>query len=218
MRKCAEQQGNKLKTGEKRKDEGVRGGGRSAEMWNWAEEEEEGGRDEPPVLSCQCFLCRWGRRSAKSLYPTHTDTHALLYNGCFTLVPEREGLRQKGDMVRRRNREMKQGGYTEKERNRYDIQKRELRKMLGRCCGPRWCSIAGKWREASKSLDQSREETDETVWEQYEAAIGLIDLSPERIKGWHISASSTPRSLFHCRCQLGGVWMCLWQRFIRNDS
>lgn len=37
--------------------------------------------------------------------------------------------------------------------------------------------------EASiKSLDQSRQETDETVWEQYEAAIGLIDLKPNRIK------------------------------------
>lgn len=155
----------------------------------------EGGREgamSPLVLSCQCFLCRWGRRSAKSLYPTHTDTHASLYNGCFTLMPGREGLRQRGDMVRRRNRDMEVGGYTEKERNRYDIQKRELRKMLGRCWRPSWCSVAGKWKEASESLDQSREETDETVWEQYEAAIGLIDLSPERIKGWHISASSTP--------------------------
>ena len=26
--------------------------------------------------------------------PTHTDTHASLYNGCFTLVPERERLRE----------------------------------------------------------------------------------------------------------------------------
>lgn len=178
----------------------------------------EGGRDEPPVLSCQCFLCRWGRRSAKSLYPTHTDTHASLYNGCFTLVPEREGLRQRGDMVRRRNRDMEVGGNTEKERNRYDIQKRELRKMLGRCWWPSWCSVAGNWKEAFEPLDQSGEETDETVWEQYEPAIGLIDLSPERIKGWHIPASSIPHSPIHCRCQLGGVWMRLWQRFIRNDS
>lgn len=67
------------------------------------------------MLSCQCFLCRWGRRSAKSLSPTHTDTHASLYNGCFTLVPERERLRQReGDMVRRRKRDMGEGGYWKK--------------------------------------------------------------------------------------------------------
>lgn len=74
-----------------------------------------GGGDEPPVLSCQCFLCRWGRRSAKSLSPTHTDTHASLYNGCFTLVPERDRLRQReGDMVRRRKGDMGEGGYWKK--------------------------------------------------------------------------------------------------------
>lgn len=74
-----------------------------------------GGGMSPPVLSCQCFLCRWGRRSAKSLSPTHTDTHASLYNGCFTLVPERERLRQReGDMVRRRKRDMGEGGYWKK--------------------------------------------------------------------------------------------------------
>lgn len=65
------------------------------------------------VLSCQCFLCRWGGSGAKSfsLSPTHTDTHASLYNGCFTLVPEREReieMEERGrgrDMVRRRERE-----------------------------------------------------------------------------------------------------------------
>lgn len=36
-----------------------------------------GGRDEPPVLSCQCFLCRWGRRSAKSLL-SHSHRHPCI--------------------------------------------------------------------------------------------------------------------------------------------
>lgn len=75
------------------------------------------------MLSCQCFLCRWGRRSAKSLSPTHTDTHASLYNGCFTLVPERERLRQReGDMVRRRKRDTGEGGYREKKETAMEVQ------------------------------------------------------------------------------------------------
>lgn len=82
--------------------EGVIGGGRSVETSGGG----GGGMSPPPpppMLSCRCFLCRWGRRSAKSLSPTHTDTHASLYNRCFTLVPERERLTQReGDMVRRR--------------------------------------------------------------------------------------------------------------------
>lgn len=142
---CAEQQGINRRRGRNerwKRCERRREGGQ--QRCGTGRRRNEGGRDEPPVLSCQCFLCRWGRRSAKSLYPTHTDTHASLYNGCFTLVPEREGLRQRGDMVRRRNRDMEVGGYTEKERNRYDIQKRELREMLGRCWRPSRCSVAGK--------------------------------------------------------------------------
>lgn len=49
------------------------------------------------------------------LSPTHTDTHASLYNGCFTLVPERERPRQReGDMVRRRKGDVGEGGYWKK--------------------------------------------------------------------------------------------------------
>lgn len=89
-----------------------------------------GGEMSPQCLSCQCFLCRWGRRSAKSLSPTHTDTHASLYNGCFTLVPERERLRQReGDMVRRRKRDMGEGGYWKKKETAMRYREKELKKM-----------------------------------------------------------------------------------------
>ena len=60
---------------------------------------------------------------------------------------------------------------------------------------------------AIKPLDQSREETDETVWEQYDAAIGLIDPKPNRIKERRGTARSSQRSppTFCCHCPLGGV-------------
>lgn len=130
------------------------------------------------MLSCQCFLCRWGGRSAKSLSPTHTDTHASLYNGCFTLVPGRERLRpREGDMVRRRKRDIGEGGSWKKKGTamRYWREKRLPDEGGG-----------GKMERQTetpiKSLNQSGEEADETVWEQYDPAIGLIDLKPNRIK------------------------------------
>lgn len=178
----------------------------------------ERGRDEPPVLSCQCFLCRWGRRSAKSLYPTHTDTHASLYNGCFTLVPEREGLRQRGDMVRRRNRDMEVAGYTEKES--YDIQKRELRKMLERC-GGQANAASGKMERSLRVIRPikrgNRRDSLGAIWSSYwfNWSIAWED---QRMAHLSQQQPPNPRSPFHCRCQLGGIWMCLWQRFIRNDS
>ena len=154
------------------------------------------GRDEPPVLSCQCFLCRWGRRSAKSLSPTHTDTHASLYNGCFTLVPERERVRQReGDMVRRRKKERHggEGGWVlEKERKKETAMRNREKGAGGKCLWD-WGSADQTDRETDisiKSLYQSGEETDETVWEQYDAAIGLIDLKPNRIKQWRAAAPS----------------------------
>lgn len=70
-----------------------------------------------------------------------------------------------------------------------------------------------------KSLDQSREETDETVWEQCDAAIGLIDLQPNSIKEWRDPARGCSHHFpLHCHCPRGGLRMCPWQRFIRNDS
>lgn len=74
------------------------------------------------MLSCQCFLCRWGKRSAKSLSPTHTDTHASLYNGCFTLVPERERLRRGVHGEETKERHGGGVGILEKERNCYEVQ------------------------------------------------------------------------------------------------
>lgn len=41
-----------------------------------------------------------------SLSPTHTDTHASLYNGCFTLVPGRETEREREMEERGRGRDM----------------------------------------------------------------------------------------------------------------
>ena len=100
--------------GEKTRDgEGVRGGGRSAEMWRWAKGGgggggeggrggggrggggEGGGGEMSPQCSAVSASSAGGAGGVPSPYsPTHTDTHASLYNGCFTLVPERERLRE----------------------------------------------------------------------------------------------------------------------------
>lgn len=75
------------------------------------------------------------------------------------------------------------GGWVlEKERNCYVIQgKGSLRKCFKDPGSGVNASIASKWTDRQtessiKSLNQSREETDETVWEQYVGAIGLTDL------------------------------------------
>lgn len=82
------------------------------------------------------------------------------------------------------------GGWVlEKERNCYEVQgEKELKKMpqrlrrrsQGKCSRKK--QIDRQTETSIKSLDQSREETDETVWKQYDAAIGLIDLKSNRIK------------------------------------
>lgn len=57
-----------------------------------------------------------------------------------------------------------------------------------------------------KSLEQSGKEIGETVWEQYDAAIGLIDLKPSSIKERKDTARSQSHTPYHCcHCPLGAV-------------
>ncbi len=84
------------------------------------------------------------------------------------------------------------GGWAlEKERNCYEVQgEKELEKMpqrlrqwsQGKCSREMDRQTYRQTANSIKSLDQSGEETDETVWKQYDAAIGLIDPKPNRIK------------------------------------
>ena len=135
----------------------------------------------------------------------------MLYTGARERKTEGE---RGGDMVRRRKRDMGEGGELEKERNCYEEQGKtgaeenasEIKAAKVEAGNLAEKRIGRQTDTSIKSLDQSREETDETVWEQYDAAIGLIDLKPNMIKERRGTAGSCshrspiPLSLSIRRC------------------
>lgn len=54
-----------------------------------------GGGEMSPLCSAVSASSAGGAGGVPSPSPTHTDTHASLYNGCFTLVPGRERVKQR---------------------------------------------------------------------------------------------------------------------------
>lgn len=127
---CVEQQGIRREgwgreRGRWRRCEGRRGT-RRREVRRDVEMGGGGGR-EGGEMSPQCSAVSAssaggaGRVPSLPLSPTHTDTHASLYNGCFTLVPERERARQRervseqGRHGEKTQRERHEGGWEKKE-------------------------------------------------------------------------------------------------------